>query len=607
MNTLPKDSELYSSMGWKDVDDDGFAYICATCRDFGELICCELCKEGFHIGCLGLDRAPDEDPWLCNDCKDNKVLCFECKEYGILNEDTLKCSRKSCNKFYHHDCTKNWGKAQLLKSGVVCPHHVCNACGSNRSNGHCKLFRCLDCPVAYHENCCPDGSRLLEDIPGYLLCWKHDDNWKRQLQDAEQVCDPSYVFQRLPLPGQFCDFQIPRSFHEFVKKLKKKPPPFIHIRRNIYLVKRPKRRLEDEYMQCSCIPAGGSQESCGRDCICGMLQYSCSSSCGCGHSCMNLPFQKRHGRKLQLVKTENCGWGLMAAEDIKAGDFLVEYVGEVIDDKTCEERLWGLKERGETNFYMCEISREMVIDATFKGNLSRFINHSCCPNSELQKWQIEEEIRIGVFAITDIRKGEAISYDYQFIQFGTDQPCHCNAPACRGKLGAKPSKQKISAEAALQIVARELMSRPIKKSKLCGGFSVERGYNHIDQFFRQRKTKFHQFTDSGAILPLAKEQKTTTTCVGTRVRVWWPLDQKFYSGKIVEFDEFHKTHKVEYDDGDYETLCMDKETWELEGPMPLRKRRPLEPIMDSFQPLEPIMDSFQPLEPIMGTFHPEKR
>jgi hypothetical protein len=28
------------------------------------------------------------------------------------------------------------------------------------------------------------------------------------------------------------------------------------------------------------------------------------------------------------VQTEKCGWGLTADEDIKAGAFLVEYVGE---------------------------------------------------------------------------------------------------------------------------------------------------------------------------------------------------------------------------------------------------------------------------------------
>jgi len=45
-----------------------------------------------------------------------------------------------------------------------------------------------------------------------------------------------------------------------------------------------------------------------------------------------------------------------------------------------------MKDRGETNFYLCEINRDMVIDATYKGNKSRYINHSCCPNTEMQKW-----------------------------------------------------------------------------------------------------------------------------------------------------------------------------------------------------------------------------
>lgn len=113
----------------------------------------------------------------------------------------------------------------------------------------------------------------------------------------------------------------------------------------------------------------------------------------------------------------------------------------VIDDQTCEERLWKMKHSGETNFYLCEINRDMVIDATYKGNKSRYINHSCSPNTEMQKWflaetcfylvslnhicssliqflsrRIDGETRIGIFASRDIKKGEHLTYDYQYVK-----------------------------------------------------------------------------------------------------------------------------------------------------------------------------------------------
>ena len=34
------------------------------------------------------------------------------------------------------------------------------------------------------------------------------------------------------------------------------------------IVKKPKRRPEEEYMQCTCARSGGSRESCERECIC---------------------------------------------------------------------------------------------------------------------------------------------------------------------------------------------------------------------------------------------------------------------------------------------------------------------------------------------------
>ncbi|KAK4747563.1 hypothetical protein SAY87_014149 [Trapa incisa] len=240
------------------------------------------------------------------------------------------------------------------------------------------------------------------------------------------------------------EFDLPGWFNKW------KPNPYTSIRRNIYLTKRIKKRLEDDGIFCSCCPSPGSSVVCGRDCHCGMLLSSCSSGCKCGSSCSNKPFQHRPMKKMKLIQTEKCGAGIVADQDIKKGEFVIEYVGEVIDDKTCEERLWDMKHRGETNFYLCEINRDMVIDATYKGNKSRYINHSCSPNTEMQKWIIDGETRIGIFATRDIKKGEHLTYDYQFVQFGADQDCHCGAAGCRRKLGIKPAKPKISSEAAVK-------------------------------------------------------------------------------------------------------------------------------------------------------------
>ena len=41
-----------------------------------------------------------------------------------------------------------------------------------------------------------------------------------------------------------------------------------------------------------------------------------------------------------------------------------------------------------------------------RGNVARFINHSCDPNCYVQKWHVCGEMRIGIFARRDIPAGE---------------------------------------------------------------------------------------------------------------------------------------------------------------------------------------------------------
>ncbi|KAK6914424.1 SET domain [Dillenia turbinata] len=342
--------------------------------------------------------------------------------------------------------------------------------------------------------------------------------------------------------GDPVEFELPDWFNKW------KPTPYTFIRRNIYLTKKIKRRMEDDGIFCSCSSSSGSSTVCGRDCHCGMLLSSCSSGCKCGSSCLNKPFQQRPVKKMKLVKTEKCGSGIVADEDIKQGEFVIEYVGEVIDDQTCEERLWKMKHQGETNFYLCEINRDMVIDATYKGNKSRYINHSCCPNTEMQKWRIDGETRIGIFATRDIKRGEHLTYDYQFVQFGADQDCHCGAIGCRQKLGVKPNKPKMSSsDATLKLVACQVA---VSSPKLKAFLSGKEVYQNGDQLLGNSR------------LSPNNRRAIPCNCIGEVVRIIHPTDKRSF-GIIRRFDINSKKHLIMFESGRAEYVDMSKVDWEF--------------------------------------------
>eukprot|EP00897_Mesotaenium_endlicherianum_P002815 jgi/Mesen1/2561/ME000162S01684 len=244
----------------------------------------------------------------------------------------------------------------------------------------------------------------------------------------------------LQLPERVCtDFRVPprvRGEWEKLPKLPRLPPFFVNLRRSEYLIKLSKKRAEEADMQCRCKAESASD---------GSTACPCSRDCICAYAFAPLDFVLTLSMSIRSDKiiTEKCGWGVETGEAIAGGDFIVEYLGEVIDDATCEQRLWDMKERGQTNFFLVELSRDWVIDASYKGNIARFVNHSCQPNCELQKWEMDGEMRIGIFAKHDIARGTQLTYDYQFIPFGVERKaCHCGAPRCRGQLGARPSKAK---------------------------------------------------------------------------------------------------------------------------------------------------------------------
>ena len=72
----------------------------------------------------------------------------------------------------------------------------------------------------------------------------------------------------------------------------------------------------------------------------------------------------------------------------------MEYVGEVLDYNKFRKRAKKYSKDDAQHFYFMALSSELFIDASNRGNISRFINHSCNPNAETQKVRISSGILV---------------------------------------------------------------------------------------------------------------------------------------------------------------------------------------------------------------------
>jgi hypothetical protein len=249
-----------------------------------------------------------------------------------------------------------------------------------------------------------------------------------------------------------------------------KPAPFEFISENIYITERvaSKEGKRNKRMMCDCQfdpETDDLSEACGEKCLNRLLMIECGSRCPCGEYCNNKRFTRGLYAEVEVFKTEMKGWGLMANKELPRYSFVMEYCGEVCTPEEFEIRRGRYECDKRRHYYFMSLKTDEIIDATGKGNLSRFINHSCDPNCETQKWTVNGKLRVGFFALRNIAKGEELTFDYQFQRFGESaQKCHCGSENCRGYLGS--SKQSSDSH----VRGNDSTTRPIgRKSKFRGG------------------------------------------------------------------------------------------------------------------------------------------
>ncbi|KAH9302998.1 hypothetical protein KI387_014581, partial [Taxus chinensis] len=136
---------------------------------------------------------------------------------------------------------------------------------------------------------------------------------------------------------------------------------------------------------------------------------------------------KARKKRLKFQRSKIHDWGLVALEPIEADDFVIEYVGELIRPKISDIREKNYEKMGIGSSYLFRIDNEYVVDATKRGGLARFINHSCEPNCYTKVITVEGQKKIFIYAKRLISAGEELTYNYKFPLEEKKIPCNCGS------------------------------------------------------------------------------------------------------------------------------------------------------------------------------------
>lgn len=339
---------------------------CFICSSGGQLVCCETCPTAFHAECLKVDVS--ESCYICEECETGRFPL-----YGEI----VWAKIGSCR----------WWPAVIVPPSEI-PDTVM-AVKRQPQNFAIRFF----------------GSRDYSWISrGFVFLYQEGDSEYTEIGDSR----PDRVYQKALVEAKEYALKLHAINEQNInpdKERNLKPLPYTKITRNrpIPPVKLFDENDEDGDKVCECTEM--DEDPCGPNSVCmnRMLFFECDPAfCKAGDKCQNQRFEKRQYPNMVERRIEGKGWGLVTLETIPAGTFIIEYVGELINQKEFDRRIHEMQQTKDEHYYFLTLTRDLIIDAGPRGNSSRFINHSCEPNCETQCWQVKGNTRVGLFALDDI-------------------------------------------------------------------------------------------------------------------------------------------------------------------------------------------------------------
>ena len=137
---------------------------------------------------------------------------------------------------------------------------------------------------------------------------------------------------------------------------------------------------------------------------------------GFGETCGNLRCQRGLKKRTCLGRStvDGAGAGVFSAGELRPGEFINEYTGELIKNQEADRRgfIYDLMEHS----FIFGIDCMHSIDATYFGNKMRYINHKrdSEANCYSQVWRVRGTTKVLIFAKKNIRRWEELFFDYKY-------------------------------------------------------------------------------------------------------------------------------------------------------------------------------------------------
>ena len=110
----------------------------------------------------------------------------------------------------------------------------------------------------------------------------------------------------------------------------------------------------------------------------------------------------------KMYHSNEIGFGVKNKDFIPKGEYFLQYTGDVI---TTENDVLKILMTPHPHYIM-ELKTHWLRGDSKKGNISKYINHSCNPNTNVEIWLVNGKEKAFFRALEDIQPDSWITYDY---------------------------------------------------------------------------------------------------------------------------------------------------------------------------------------------------